>query len=231
MQLSELKNLLASQGLTMRGGFHPTAGDGLPPLEDGGMPGTLILIGDIGGRLWPRFSESAEANDGAPDPLDHWTRRIVDDIARRIPATPLYPFGGPPYWPFQRWAQRAESVFPSPLGILIHPEHGLWHAYRAALVFAEPIDLPPRAEARSPCESCAAKPCLSACPVGAFSGAGFDVDACTGHITRAAGRPCMDGGCLARNACPVAAHLHYPAPQMRFHMAAFRIARSSSFNR
>jgi hypothetical protein len=230
MQLSELQNLLTSQGLTMRGSFHPAAGDGLPPPADGRTPATLILVGDVGGRLWPVFSESAEARDGAADPLDRWTRRIVDDIARHLAATPLYPFGGPPYWPFQRWAQRAESVFPSPLGILIHPEHGLWHAYRAALVFAERIDLPPRAAAASPCASCAAKPCLNACPVGAFSGAGFDVDACTGHITQPAGRPCMDGGCLARNACPVAAHLRYRVPQMRFHMAAFRKARSSSLN-
>jgi hypothetical protein len=230
MQLSELQNLLASQGLTMRGGFHPAAGDGLPPPANGRTPATLVLVGDVGGRLWPKFAQSAEANDDTPDPLDRWTRRIVDDVARRLSATPLYPFGGPPYWPFQRWAQRAESVFPSPLGILIHPKHGLWHAYRAALVFAERIDLPPRAAAASPCESCAAKPCLKACPVGAFSGAGFDVDACTGHITRAAGRPCMDGGCLARNACPVAVHLRYRAPQMRFHMAAFRRARSSSLN-
>lgn len=230
MQLSELQNLLSSQGLIMRGGFHPAPGDGLPPSADGRAPATLVLVGDVGGRLWPVFSESAEAKDGAPDPLDRWTRRIVDDIARRLAATPLYPFGGPPYWPFQRWAQRAESVFPSPLGILIHPEHGLWHAYRAALVFAERIDLPPRAAAASPCESCAAKPCLSGCPVGAFDGAGFDIDACTGHITQRAGQPCMDGGCLARNACPVAAHLRYRVPQMRFHMAAFRKARSSSLN-
>lgn len=230
MQLSELTTVLAAAGLSFRGGFRPVAADGLPPVEDGGSPRTLILIGDIGGRLWPAFLQSAEAKDGAPHPLDRWTRRIVDDIARRISAKPLYPFGGPPYWPFQRWAQRAEPVFPSPLGILIHPEHGLWHAYRAALAFATPIDLPPLAVAQSPCESCAAKPCLHACPVGAFDGAGFDVDACTGHITRAAGRPCMDGGCLARNACPVAAHLRYQVPQIRFHMAAFREARSSSLN-
>jgi epoxyqueuosine reductase QueG len=113
------------------------------------------------------------------------------------------------------------------LGILIHPEYGLWHAYRAALLFAESIELPPRADARSPCDTCAGKPCLSACPVHAFTNTGFDDRACTGHITQAAGRPCMDGGCLARNACPVAPALRYGAPQLQFHMAAFRRARQS----
>src|SRR4030095_137820 len=43
-----------------------------------------------------------------------------------------------------RWAMRAEAVAPSPLGILIHPDYGLWHAYRGALAFAERLALPPR---------------------------------------------------------------------------------------
>jgi hypothetical protein len=227
MQLSNLTTLLSAAGLSLRGGFHPAATDELPALKDGAASATIFLVGNVGRQMWPIFSQSAEAHDGAPHPLDRWTRRIVDGIAEIVGATPLYPFGGPPYWPFQRWAQRAEAVFPSPLGILIHPEHGLWHAYRAALLFAETIELPPRADARSPCESCTDKPCLSACPVHAFSAGGFDDAACTGHITRAAGRSCMDGGCLARNACPVAPALRYGPPQLQFHMAAFRRARQS----
>ena len=227
MQLSDLTKLLTATGLSLRGGFRPTAEDGLPALDSGAIAATAILVGDVGGQMWPAFSESTEARDGAPHPLDRWTRRIVDGIAATVGATPIYPFGGPPYWPFQRWAQRAEAVFPSPLGILIHPEYGLWHAYRAALLFADSIELPPRVDARSPCETCAGKPCLSACPVHAFSNLGFDDRACTGHITAAAGRPCMDGGCLARNACPVAPALRYGAPQLQFHMAAFRRARQN----
>ncbi|MFM9843679.1 MAG: ferredoxin [Dongiaceae bacterium] len=226
MQLSDLTTLLAATGLAFRGGFCPDAIDGAPADGDGKPPATLILVGDIGGAMWPYFSRSPEAGDGKPDPLDRWTRRVVGGIAAGVNASAIYPFGGPPYWPFQRWAQRAESVFPSPLGILIHPEHGLWHAYRAALAFAEAIDLPPRTAARSPCESCTAKPCLSACPVGAFSGLGFDVDACAGHIGRPAGEICMTGGCLARHACPVAADRRHSGPQTRFHMAAFRRARA-----
>ena len=30
----------------------------------------------------------------------------------------------------------------SPLGILIHPDWGLWHSYRGALAFRERLDLP-----------------------------------------------------------------------------------------
>ena len=193
----------------------------MPMLGDGRMPATLLLVGNVGPSLWPTFSRSAEADDGAPDPLNRWTQRIIGAIARDVGAEPLFPFGGPPYLPFQRWAMRAEPVAPSPLGILIHPDYGLWHAYRGALAFAERLALPPRAERARPCDSCAEQPCLSACPVGAFSERGYDVPACVGHIGGPAGEACMDRGCLARRACPVGSDYAYDAAQGRFHMTAF----------
>jgi len=77
----------------------------------------------------------------------------------------------------------------------------------------------------SPCDSCASRPCLSACPVGAFGADGYDVGACAAHLRRPAGLACMDGGCLARRACPVGGeHAHGPA-QAAFHMRAFLRAR------
>ena len=146
MLLASLSAAASRHGLLVRGGFRPTAEDGVPALPDGRNAATLMLIGNAGSAMWRAFRAAPERSR-SDDPLDAWTRRIVSELAGRLGALPLFPFDGPPYWPFQRWAQRAESVFPSPLGILIHPEHGLWHAYRAALVFAERIDLPPRAAA------------------------------------------------------------------------------------
>ena len=148
------------------------------------------MWGRVSGRP---FQASPEAGDGRPDPLNRWSQRLIDDLAARFGALGLYPFGGPPHWPFQRWAQRAESVWPSPIGMLIHPDHGLWHAYRGALAFAEPIDLPDRVDRPSPCEGCTDKPCLTTCPVGAFTTAGYDVPACAAHIAAAA-RPGLPGG-------------------------------------
>ena len=100
---------------------------------------------------------------------------MLDDVARRFDATALYPSDGPPYLPFQRWAMKAEPVRSSPLGILIHPDYGLWHGYRGALAFAGALPLPPRDERASPCDDCADRPCLSTCPVAAFGEAGYDV--------------------------------------------------------
>jgi ferredoxin len=222
VDLASLVSRLAAHGLLLRGGFHPEPEDSVPVLPNGPLPGTLVLIGNVGVSLWAAFSQCPEANDGAPHPLNRWTQRILDQIAGEVGAVPLFPFGGPPYWPFQRWARRAGPVAPSPLGILIHADYGLWHAYRGALAFAERLALPQRGERPHPCDSCADRPCLSACPVNAFTDRGYDVPACIEHIEGPAGGNCMTGGCLARRACPVGVGFAYGEEQAAFHMEAFR---------
>jgi len=181
-------------------------------------------VGFVGSDNWPAFANSSEAADGQPNPLDRWSARVVSALALSLGATPLFPFDGPPFLPFQRWAQKAEPVHPSPLGILIHPDWGLWHAYRGALAFAERIDLPPADRRPSPCDSCADKPCLSACPVGAFTPAGYNVPACVSHIAAPAGADCMNAGCRARRACPVGAQYRHVPAQAEFHQQAFLAA-------
>lgn len=225
MDFDCLKKRVQARGLMMRGGFHPAAEDGVPPLADGSAPRTLVMLGGAGGSFWPAFRSSPEAEQPAI-PLDAWTRRVADELGEELGATALYPFGGPPYLPFQRWARRAEPVHDSPLGLLIHPEYGLWHAYRAALAFRQHIPLPERRAEASPCESCADKPCLAACPVNAFRGEGYDVPRCVGHISGAEGQLCLDAACLARRACPVGRDYAYGPDQARFHMSAFLRAHS-----
>ncbi len=186
---------------------------------------TIALVGLAGRRGWAAFSASPEAEDGAGDSLDRWSRRVVDSLAAGLGARSLYPFDGPPHWPFQRWARRAEPMHVSPLGLLIHRNDGLWRGYRGALGFAERLAVPPPRAAASPCETCVARPCLSACPVGAFTSDGYDVAACAAHLRRPAGRACMEGGCLARRACPVGAAQAHERAQAAFHMRAVLAAR------
>ena len=57
------------------------------------------------------------------------TKRLVDN-GMLVRGGALFPFSCPPFLPFLRWAERAEVVFPSPSGPLIHPVYGLWHTYR-----------------------------------------------------------------------------------------------------
>lgn len=203
---AELRAAVETPGFRLNGGFH----------DEGG--GTVVVVGHAGPRLWERFSAGRPAG---PDPLDRWTRAVLAPIADELGATLILPNDGPPWRPFQRWAMRAEPVHPSPLGLLVHPEFGLWHALRAALIFADVREVPARAEAPSPCASCEARPCLTACPVGAFDGQGYAADRCAAHVRSDAGTECREHGCRARWACPVGRDWAWGEEQQAFHMAAF----------
>ena len=202
---------------TPLGWFAPGATDGMP-----GDARFAILIGNAGPDMFRRF---ARERDAMRDTLDAWTRDVVSALARDLDARAVYPFDMDPPWPFLRWAQRAGAGHVSPLGLNIHPVYGLWHAYRAALLFPVAFDLPPQSPGPNPCGTCAGKPCLTACPVDAFDGRRYDVASCAGHITTADGQSCMSRGCLARHACPVGQGFAYAPAQAEFHMRAFRAAR------
>ncbi|MEL6287431.1 MAG: hypothetical protein AAFQ42_14125 [Pseudomonadota bacterium] len=209
-----IEQRFAGTGLIVRGGFSV-----LP--EDDLEGATVVLVGNAGPAMWTAFSASRENPPDCSDPLDRWTALIVDPRAGDLAAQALYP-NDRPYRPFQRWAMRCEPVAQSPLGLLIHPQYGLWHAYRAALVFATPVaGVPTRAEEASPCDSCAAKPCLRTCPVGAFTGEAYEVPVCVGHLTADADALCHQQGCLARIACPIGTDHLTPPSQRAYHTATF----------
>ncbi len=222
----ELERRIASVGLTARGGFHPTPADMLGDL--GGRPvRTVILAGFTGIRQWALFESSSEYCDGLADPLDRWSRRILDSLARQLEGRALYPFDGPPWWPFQRWARRALALHVSPLGVLIDPEYGLWHSYRGALALPTEVELPEPALWPNPCEACESKPCLHVCPVEAVREGSYDVDACRRYV-RSSGTGCRSAGCLARRACPIGAQQAQMPVQAAFHMRAFATASPST---
>jgi hypothetical protein len=208
----------AGTGLLVRGGFAAADGEVLPDGPNGRPAAAVVLLGNAGGGLWPAFSAGRRDE---PHPLDEWARRTVDPVAARLGAGAVFP-SDRPWHPFQRWAMRAEPVSPSPIGLLIHPDYGLWHAYRAALLLDRPpAGLPPRGDRPSPCETCVGRPCLGACPVGAHGEAGFDVAACERHL-RAGDEPdCMALGCRSRDGCPVGRDSRFGAEQVRFHQQAF----------
>lgn len=222
MILAEVRAAAEAAGLALRGGLELGEAERTGPLVSAR---TVLLLGFVGSSGWPVFARSAEAADGRPHPLDRWSRRVVTGLAQRFGATGLFPFEGPPYFPFQAWGARTEPLFRSPLGMFAHPRYGLWHSYRGALAFAEALDLPEREQGESPCESCVGRPCLSACPVGAFTAAGYDVPACADWLRSGAGGACRAGGCLARRACPVGRDYAQAPEQAAFHMAAFLAAR------
>ena len=214
---------IAPTGMIARGGFEPVSSDDVGALPGGRPVRTVVVVGNVGGAIWQRFRADERA---VRDPLDDWTRRMLEPVAERFGAGYVHP-SDEPFVPIQRWAQRADDVFESPIGLLIHPDHGLWHAYRGALLFPDRVEgLPPVGERSSPCLACPDQPCRTACPVDAFatdgSGlVGYDHERCRGHVRSGREPRCLTGGCAARRACPVNADGYYEADQMTFHMRAF----------
>lgn len=218
MDLDEIERLLRDAGLAPRGAFHPVTEDKVPPVAPGVPARTVVLAGNAGPHMWLAFDA---ARNGSAMTLDEWSQRVGTALATQTAARAVFPFERP-WLPFQRWAMRAEPCHPSPLGLLIHPDYGLWHGYRTALLFDTVIRLPSPDTRASPCASCADKACLTACPVGAFDGKAYDVPACARHLEGSPEPSCMAIGCLARHACPVGRDHRYAKAQARFHMLAFQ---------
>jgi hypothetical protein len=227
-----LEQALGRLGLQVRGGFPVTdelaAADGIPEIAPGRPARYLLLVGNVGPAMHRAFFAAAGSMPTGPHPLDTWTTEMIAPLAKSIGARPLFPFGGPPWFPFQRWAVRAEGLQASPLGILIHPQYGLWHAYRAALLLDRAIDGAPVPQSLGfPCASCIERPCLSACPADAVSARGYDVGRCAPHVGDAEGSECRGAGCMARRACPVGRDFAYSANALQFHMKAFLAGRNT----
>jgi ferredoxin len=209
-------------GFVPLGWFAPVEADGVP--HDAKF---VVLLGNAGTDMFRRF---ARDRNPATDKIDDWTRDVVSELASDLQAKAVFPFDKPAL-PFLTWARRGGAGHTSPLGLNIHPSYGLWHAYRAALMFCVEFDLPKQSAGARPCESCAGKPCLSACPVQAFSTSVYNVDACAGHVGSPAGADCFDNGCLARRACPIGQGFAYHPYQAQFFMRAFVEARRNSAGR
>lgn len=213
MNIDQLITTLIPYGMIIRGVFHPKDKDNAPLDAQ-----TVMMIGNAGPEMWRAFSKQPHSG---LNPLDTWTRESLTPIADDFKAEVIFPFDGPPYFPFQRWAIQADDVFPSPIGLLIHPAFGLWHAYRAAFSFTERLELPTSAPATSPCGTCSDQPCLNTCPVDAFTPGNYDVGGCRTFIATPESNDCFRSGCRARRACPVGQNHVYEAEQAKFHMQSF----------
>lgn len=210
--LSQIESLVAPHALFVAGGVPR----GAAPLPDGVE--TLLLLAPDGPRFWAHFTVSPEYRNGQPDPMDRWSIRVIDGLARDLGARAFYPFGASPPWPFYSWALASGQVFASPVQWLIHPRAGLWLSFRGALGLDRALDLP--APAATPCKGCP-QPCITACPVGALTDKGYDVPACRAYLDTLSGMDCREGGCAVRAICPVS-QAHGRAPgHSAFHMRQF----------
>lgn len=200
MSYVDLSNQARSNGLCLLGGFHPSSAE------------TLLLVGPDPETFWPILQAAPEADQ--PDPVDRWSARVLTAWAADIGATALFPFGAPRQ-PFITWALNTGRCHLSPVNLLVHDNQGLMVSFRGALLLPRRIDLP--APPPNPCDSCADKPCTTACPVDALRDT-YDTDLCKSELARPAS-PCMAQGCAARRACPISPVR--PDAQSAHHMSYF----------
>lgn len=172
----------------------------------------LILIGNAGRSMWVAMKASGIASG---DPIDDFSVRTVAQwFAAQFPAhryTLLYPGDAPVG--LQTLGALAGWHRPTPFMLGILPQWGSWFGYRAALL--TDTDLPPTEPLRavSPCEACAARPCIPACPAQAMADGGFALERCVAYRLQPASR--CRAGCVARDACPVGREHRYDEEQVR----------------
>ncbi len=212
MILAEIEAIAAAHQLAVLGGFAATPDDDLPRGTK-----TLLLLGPKEPGFWPHLTVQPEWH--GPDPIDRWSRRAIGRIACDLGAKALFPFGGAPYHPFYKWALKTGRCWDSPVRLLVHDAAGLFVSFRGALALKEVVDLPPAPP--RPCNSCAAKPCLTACPVGALKGAAYDLQKCHTFLDTLPGQACMTTGCAVRGTCPVSLAYARMPEQSAYHMGQF----------
>lgn len=221
VSLQEGKQLLADGGLNLLAvldcadlpepAFQMMAGSGVP-LTDYRR---LVLVGHGGRRMWQVLQERGLRT---ANPIDEYsitlTRQFIRDFLDGPPVFWLYP-NTDYIVPLQQLGEAVGWSYPSPLGSGISPTYGVWFAYRAAFLTSADLPLMQDDPAPSPCMTCAEKPCLSACPVGAVRLDAFNIEGCVSYRLRA-DTPCADR-CLARLACPFFPQHRYTLPQIQYH--------------
>ena len=186
---------LEGYGLRVSGIVLPSADDNLPDWAT-----AIALISPTEPQFWSHFCESTEWRDGKSDPVDRWSKRVLDEIAATYDGVAYFPFGGPPFYPFYSWAIRSGAFSASPVAFLADGTAGLFSSFRGAIALrmAPDVKLPP-----PPCATCLTKPCVTACPASALVPAGYDVAACHGYLSGAEGAGCLNNGCAVRRSCPI----------------------------
>lgn len=202
--------------------------------------GRLLLFAAAGGQLWKLLLDDLNANDpetGAASVAATGKRKrpqwqaadthVVDDFSskRVLRAAAeflssyrcqlLYPGDTkillPALGEYLGWSHQ------SPLGLGIHPQFGLWFAYRVLCWTDAPIDVNSDIDSQSsPCASCQDKPCVRVCPAGAVSAnSSFDLKSCA-EFRLQENSICADR-CLARLACPVGTSYQHSQEQHGYH--------------
>ena len=195
--------------------------DSMPNLSLPAKSCELLLIGNYGNALWQAMPAACLSR---PHPVDSFTTDCVTRALEKQVAKDSWSLLFP-HTPddinlsLQQLGALAGWHHPSPLGIGINKNLGLWFAYRAVVVLNVQLnELPPVRRPwseESPCIACEYTPCVTACPASALtSDKSPDLTACVNH--RITSESSCASTCLARVACPVAPQWQYQSKQLAY---------------
>lgn len=197
--------------LTVVGAFNTDTDDGIGN-------GTLVLLGPCEPGYWAQVTAAPEFNDGAPDPIDRWSKRVITILATEVGGQAFFPFGKPER-PFISWALKGGACHVSPVSLLVHATQGLMVSFRGAVLLPNALPLPP--VRRNPCETCRDKPCLTACPSLALTQSGYDLGLCHDYLDTGPGQLCLSQGCSVRRSCPAGGDYDRVSAHSAYHMEQF----------
>ncbi|MCO5166998.1 MAG: hypothetical protein M9894_11595 [Planctomycetes bacterium] len=231
MALDAFRQALAASALDLVGVV--AAADARPLVSCGGGPdplsgaGALVVVASGGRGFWERL----ERRPGEEHPIDRAGQEAIAAALPRLPGGRLLPLDVRDRFDLRRLGALAGLGVVSPhLLLLLHPTFGPWVSIRGLV--AVPDALPTTGPlAYDPCGPCP-RPCLDACPVGAYSRAApFDARRCGAHRLASDApspppAPCADR-CRARDACVVGGEHRYGDAEMRHrHRAGLPLLRA-----
>ncbi|MFA7292128.1 MAG: hypothetical protein WC023_07745 [Rhodocyclaceae bacterium] len=171
----------------------------------------LILIGHGGRALWERVQAAGLRSE---HPIDEFTVNVVEAwISAQLPGvahTIVYPGEGSVG--LQALGKRAGWHHDSPFRVGVNAAWGSWFAYRAVVLVDAGLPITPRMVSDSPCVSCTAQPCVSACPADALAEGDFSLQKCIAYRKQPDSRCRVT--CVARTACPVRPEHRYTDAQI-----------------
>ena len=185
---------------------------------------SIILLAHGGEELWRQLPHPIHEDD---DPIDNFSLRAMREFADSVidgECKILFPLTDY-LLPLQKLSRELNLSRPSPLGLDISQNFGVWFAFRGMLITKRDIpSLVPR-PFESPCLTCKSQECANACPVGAVKlNSSFEIKTCADYRF-SDGSACADK-CLARLACPYQSEHRYEILQTQYHMGRSRHLRS-----
>lgn len=116
----------------------------------------LCLVGHGGRKFWEKLPHPLKGDH----PIDEFSIKIVNEIFPD--ALILFPdWNSKTPIPLQKFGRAMNISRQSQLGIDIHPEFGLWFAFRCLFMTSQKVQQINLQNVLSPCETCFEKPCLN----------------------------------------------------------------------